>query len=452
MRINLKKLADYLEGNLIGDYSSVDFDLNLSIDSRKVEKGDLFVCIKGENTDGHNYIDNAIDRGSRGIILEHEIQNSSVPQILVESTRESLKKLARNILSEYNPKNICITGSAGKTTTKELVFNILKEKYKVFMTEGNFNTPIGIPLQIAKIDHGIDFFISEMSASYKGEMFENVSFIKPDVAIITGIGESHLEFFGNVDEVYNEKIKLAQSLKEEGILLVNGDNLISRKAVLEFKNTYSYGLNDKSDIYAKNIDIKEDQSNFDYICKDQELCNFTVNGYSEHYILDSLPGIFLGSRFNLSNSEMINGLKNFHLLKGRGKLVTLRNGVKIIDDTYNANPLSFEISLNSTKNFKYNRLFLIMGDMLELGENSSNLHKRIGLKISDSGFNSVFYIGKFGQSVKEGLSDRIDFTLFNNTSEAFSYIKNLFREGDLILIKGSNSMKLDKLLEDLINS
>lgn len=457
MKIKLFDLEKLLCGKLIliGDkYSPLTpIELSLSIDSRKINNGEIFVCIRGLNSDGHDFADIALNNGAIGLITEIElkINKDSCFQIVVSDTKEALRKVGKFILDQVKPVQICITGSAGKTTVKELIYSVLSTKLNISKTFGNFNTPIGLPLSLTKIDINTKYFVGELSASYPGEMDENLSIVTPDIGVITNIGESHLEFLRDVNGVFAEKVKLAKALKENCVLLVNGDNLLSRSALNFVSSGYSYGIKSLSNIIGENIVFNGSFTYFDVTINGKRAGSFSLEALGEHFVLNSLPAIYLGFTFGLTTDDIKKGLLKFNPLPGRGRLLNLRDGIKVLDDSYNANPLSFEASIRAFEKIHKNKSILVIGDMLELGAKSDSLHRRIAKIVKDASFNKVLYIGNYASVIKYELSPNIEFIEFSNTSTISNYLKETVKSGDAILIKGSNAINLGKVVEELIN-
>lgn len=457
MEIKLCELGELLGGRLVikGEKFSLStvIEPNLNIDSRIIKEGEIFVCIKGENSDGHDFADIACKKGAIGLITEKELnlEGNSYFQIVVNNTKDALKEIAKYILRKIKLVQICITGSAGKTTVKELIYSVLSTKLNVFKTFGNFNTPIGIPLSLARINNNAEYFVAELSASYPGEMDENLSIVTPDVGIITGIGESHLEFLGDVNGVFLEKAKLVKALGNEGFLLVNGDNYLSRCALNLAHAGYSYGIESLSNITATNIDVSEESTSFDVAINGKMIGKFNIRALGEHFTLNSLPAIYLGLHFGVSINEIREGLLKFRPLPGRGELINLRDGIKVLDDSYNANPFSFEVSIKAFEKLHKNNSILVMGDMLELGVSSIDLHKRIAKIAGNALFNKVLYIGKYAHYIKDALPPNVEFIQFDKTIQISEYLKEILKEGDAVLIKGSNAMNLGQVVEELKN-
>jgi UDP-N-acetylmuramoyl-tripeptide--D-alanyl-D-alanine ligase len=458
LKIRLDELSKILDGKLIlkGDLFAPESLIEFlpSVDSRVIEEGEIFVCIKGKHIDGHNFAQQSLNRNAIGLITEQELDldcDKSYFEIVVHKADYALKKIGRYILKKINPIQICITGSSGKTTVKELVYSILSVKFSTSKTMGNFNTPIGIPLSLSRIDEKSKYFIAELSASYPGEMDENLSIVNPDIGIITGIGESHLEFFSSIENVFEEKIKLAKALREKGILLANADNYWA-KASLNFAFFgYSYGISNMANIRAKDINFLSNSSNFNVSINGRELEGFEIKAIGEHFVLDSLPSIYLGFHLGLTIPQIKEGLLNFNPLPGRGRIIKLKNGAIILDDSYNANPYSFEASIKAFIRIPKRRAIIVMGDMLELGSSSLELHKKVGKLINDASIDMVLYIGKYGEFVREELGYKTEFLQFVDIKDILFYLRKNFSCGDAILIKGSNDMNLKSIVEELEN-
>ena len=424
-------------------------DLHVSIDSRLVKPGDIFVCIKGEKTDGHQHIPMAIQHGAIGFLVNRKVDiPSHLFQIITTCSVESIQKAAAKILKESSIKQIAITGSAGKTTTKELLFLIFSQFTRAAKTLGNYNTPIGVPISIINMENDCQVFICELSASYPGEINQNLTFMDLEHAIITGIGSSHLEFFGSTQKIFNEKMKITNAIQKNGFLLINGDQPWGKDAKSIFPNTLSFGMNQENDIQA--IIKKKNQQGtvFQLRIVDQLTVDWEIKTFGDHFIYDAIPGIFLALHHRISSETIQQALSLFQAEKGRGKVIPWINESTIIDESYNANPHSFAMSLLSFQSCPFSRKIAVIGDMLELGPSTEKLHYELGKLVQLASVDLVIYRGQYGNFIKDAIrNSNIQYCSFDNNQAIERYLVSIVKKGDGILIKASNGIGLQELVK-----
>ena len=453
MKIAIKELKAYFLGDVFTMLREDEIlDLHVAIDSRLVKPGDIFACLPGEKTDGHFFISDAIKNGAIGILTEckQDISDTYI-QIITKSTEKALRNAAKMILNHYPIEQIGITGSAGKTTTKELLFTLLSPYQKTSKTIGNYNTPIGVPVSIINMDETSKFFLCELSASYPGEIDQNLSFLDLSIAIITGIGPSHLEFFNSVERVFEEKLRIVNALKPGGKLIINGDQDWGQKAKQNLNNVITYGFSDLNDMQAYEIRDSLDGLIFTVRIHNKIWKDFRLLAFGEHFILDSLPGIFLAISYGMKEKDIKEALSGFNADYGRGKRIPFIKSSMIIDESYNANPLSFEVALQSFLKLDFPRKILVMGDMLELGPNAEKLHFEIGSKISKTDLAVVCYLGAYSDSIRSALKDSsVLFYSFKDIDEIESFLISSVQNNDGILVKASNGIGLHQLIKKVV--
>jgi len=452
MKLSLNEVKDYFLGevNYTGKEEEV-IDIHIAFDSRLVKQGDIFVCLPGKKTDGHHFVMDAIKNGAIGIISEYKLD---VPgqyiQIITPSTEKALQNAAKMFLERSPIEQIGITGSAGKTTTKEILYSLLSNYKNTLKTIGNFNTPIGVPVSIINMAETPQFFICELSASYPGEIDHNLSFLSLSHSIITSIGESHLEFFGSVENVFHEKMKIIHALKPGGKLIINGDQSWGQKAKKENLAVLTYGFMEHNDIQAYDILERTDGFTFKVRIQNQFYNDFHLPVFGDHFILDALPGIFLAITYGMMEESIRRALDGFKVDFGRGKRIPFLKDSIMIDESYNANPLSFEVALQSFIKLNFPRKILVMGDMLELGSNAEKLHFELGEKIAQTDIAFICYLGDFGHSVRSALkSSPVLFYSFKNHDEIEEFLISNLQQNDGILIKASNGIGLHHLARKL---
>lgn len=452
MKLHTSKLKEYFHAEEVDTLSSTaEINVKVCIDSRLIRPGDIFVCIKGEKADGHEFIPMAIQKGAIGFLVS---EKTEIPdhlfQIISHSPVKSLQFAAAKILKETSIKQIAITGSAGKTTTKEIMFLIFNQFIDTAKTQGNYNTPIGVPVSIINMENDRLVFISELSASYPGEIDQNLSFMNLESAVITGIGFSHLEFFGSTNNIFIEKMKIAKSIRQEGHLLINGDQAFGKEAKSIFPNTLTFGLKPENDIQA--VIIKKDDlgTTFHLREKGKLTPEWKLSTFGDHFIYNAIPGIYLAIKNGAPTESINHALSLFQAEKGRGKIIQWINNSTIIDESYNANPFSFAMSLQSFQSHHFTRKIAVIGDMLELGTTSEQQHFELGKLVAESMIDIVIYKGYYKNFFKEGLKgSKIQYIPVENNKEIEQYLLSIVKKGDGILIKASNGTRLQEVVEQL---
>ena len=412
------------------------------IDSRKIGKGDFFVPIVGEKFDGHNFISESIEKGAIGYFTERE--NLKYPNgILVKNSLEALKKIG-----SYKRKNlsstVAITGTAGKTTTKELTNFILSNFFKTYATTGNLNNHIGLPLTLANIDESSEIGIFELGASKIGDIRELIEISNPDIRVLVSVGYAHTEGFKSYEGV----------LKGKGEIFINSDmNVLPFKLnkYYKLKNCITFGEEIEADIKVSNIKITKDGTSGTVSYKNEKIeLKLPLFNKAIFYNISAVAGVL--HYLNINPIKPLALLKDFQLPYGRGRLIKLNN-FQIIDDSYNANPLSVENAIK-TLNMIPTKKILILGDMLELGELSENLHRNIGKLILKTDINTIFLYGNETKYIYDEIKAH-KLAYYSDNKEALlkrllDYLKS-DKEYKTILIKGSRGMKMEEYLEHLIN-
>ncbi|HZW39198.1 MAG TPA: UDP-N-acetylmuramoyl-tripeptide--D-alanyl-D-alanine ligase [Ignavibacteriaceae bacterium] len=428
----------------------------ISIDSRNIPPRAIFVAIKGKKFDGHNFIDDAVTNGAEVIMINknqlNKTEHLDLPIVAVKNTTIALGDLARIWRSKLQTKIIGITGSAGKTSTKEILAALLSSKYKVNKTLANNNNHIGVPLTLFSTNNNHDVLVLELGTNHFGEIPYTASIGLPDYGIITNIGDSHLEFFESRNGVYKEKIELFKAIDSiGGIVFVNNDDKLLSKAT-KFKNVITYGFNSDSDVKGKilsydeegkpNIEIKYRNINY----------NFTLPLAGEQNAKNFLAAAAVVLKIDLSREEIEKGLKQLTAYDKRLNIKKFKN-VIVIDDTYNANPESMRSSIEllgkiQTKEKK----IAVLGDMFELGVNGKELHQNLSKVIKKNKIDSVYTIGSLMKNLYEILKNsKIETRHFISRSSLNRFLAEKDFSNNAVLVKGSRGMKMEefvKVLED----
>lgn len=436
---------------------------NFSKDTRTIKPGDIYIGIKGENFDGNTFYLDAISKGAKVCILQDvyvdlkEIEKyNNVTIIIVDDTIKALQEIAKYKRSLYDIPVVAITGSVGKTSTKDIIGKVLEEKFNILKTEGNLNNYIGLPLTILKLrDH--EALVVEMGMNNLGEISLLANIAKPNVAVITNIGTSHIGNLGSRDNILKAKLEVLEGLEDNGVLVINKDNdMLKRWYEENNKNinykVITYGIKEECDFTGYDIISKVDGSTYK-INSNNNTYDVKVKIGGEHFILNSLCAISVASIFNIPMNRTINGILNFELTKDRME-IKKKDNITIINDCYNANYDSMKAALDFLGKNKNNRKIAVLGDMLELGQFSEELHKKVGVEVNKNKIDILITVGEDARNISSsarscGMHEDNIFE-FNNNKEAINKIKNIIKEKDVILIKASNGMKFNEITDDLL--
>ena len=434
---------------------------NFCKDSREVKKGDTYLGIKGENTNGSIYYEQALEKGAKVLILQdieipEDVQNKYKNRviILVKNVIKAIQDIAKYKRENSNVKVVGITGSVGKTSTKDIVASVLSQKYKVLKTQGNYNNEIGLPLTILSLKDE-DVMVLEMGMSAFGEMRLLTNIAKPDIVAITNIGTSHIGILGSRENILKAKLEILEGLKKDGKLVINNDNDLLHKWYNEerlINNVDTYGIENSSNYMAYKINLAENGSTYKINLNDTEYnVNVPVNG--EHFVYNSLCAIVIGKALNISNKEIIKGISKFELTKRRMEILKTKNDIVIINDCYNASYDSMKAAIEYLSTLR-NRKITILGDMLELGEFSKELHEKVGIEVAKNKIDILITIGLESENIALGAEksgmDKATIYKFRCKEDAMEKIKNIVKKGDAILIKASNAMKFDEITKELL--
>ncbi|MDP2939393.1 MAG: UDP-N-acetylmuramoyl-tripeptide--D-alanyl-D-alanine ligase [Candidatus Omnitrophota bacterium] len=431
--------------------------LGISIDSRTIRPGELFLAIKGNNFDGHNFINEAIRKSARGIVISRNKSFSAAKNLViirVKDTTKALGDIARYNRERFNIPLVAITGSNGKTTTKEMLAFVLEKRFKVLKAMATFNNQIGVPLTLLKLRRSHEIVVLELGTNHFGEIDYLSKICQPNIAIITNIAPSHLEFFKNLNNVFKEKYSLIRNLKQEKVAIVNGDDRYLNR-LNQYPNpkmVIKFGINNKSDFKAENIELINEKIRFYLNGK----ISIDLNTIAKHNVYNCLAAIACCKYFHLDYNCIQDSLKEFSFPSGRLEVKNFKN-IKVIDDTYNANPLSFKNAIDALSSLdSLGRKVLIFADMLELGCDADKLHFLSGKYAADSGIDILIGVGNLTKHFlsgarKAGMSKKSIFH-FKSSQAAKREISKIIRAKDLVLVKGSRLMQMEKVVQALKSS
>ncbi|AGX43702.1 UDP-N-acetylmuramoyl-tripeptide--D-alanyl-D-alanine ligase [Clostridium saccharobutylicum] len=450
MDLTLNEIIKAIEGKILIQNNEGKFN-KVSTDTRKIEKNDLFIALKGENFNGNNYVVSAIEKGAAIVIIDEikfkeEELGSKGTIIVVDNTKKALGDLARFYRQKLGIKVVGITGSTGKTSTKDLIAAFLSGKYKVFKTKGNFNNEIGLPLMIFELSKDYDVAVLEMGTSNFGEINRLARIAMPDIGAITNIGVAHIEYLKTRENILKEKMCIADFFENKNSLVINCENDML-KTVNEYNKAKleKIGYDESYDLYAKNVKLTCENTSFDVITKDNKSHTFTLNMIGEHNVLNALLGIQISIDLGLTFEEMERGLENFQATSMRLEFIK-KNDFTIINDSYNANPDSMKAALEVLKNYSGSRKIAVLGTMGELGEHANEAHRSIG-EFAKEKADILVTTGEFKDYYKEGFKEGT--ITFETKEELVENLTNIIKPGDTILVKASRSAKFEEIIKGI---
>ncbi|MFE4430691.1 UDP-N-acetylmuramoyl-tripeptide--D-alanyl-D-alanine ligase [Peribacillus butanolivorans] len=429
----------------------------VTIDSRTVKEGCLFIPLKGEQVDGHQYVKQALAQGAAASLWQRDIPNppKDLPIIIVEDTEIALQQLARSYRQQLNIKVIGITGSNGKTTTKDMTAALLATTYKVHKTNGNFNNHLGLPLTVLSMDEDTEVAVLEMGMSSRGEIEFLSKMARPDVAVITNIGESHLLDLGSREEIANAKLEIVEGLAEDGTLIYHGDEPLLRNRIkTEFPElrVVSFGRTEQNDLFPKTITQGTDNTSFT-ITNDKQEINYEIPVLGHHNVLNALAAILAAKELQVDVSSIQKGLSTIRLTNMRMEMVEGAKGQKIINDAYNASPTSVKAAVELIEGLSgFENKILVLGDMLELGGQEKDFHLKIGELISGDRIDRIFTYGPLANFIAKGASKTFSaekVRSFQDKQQLIEELKKSTQANDIILVKASRGMKLEEVVQAL---
>lgn len=431
-------------------------------DTRIIKEGDTYIGIKGENFDGNTLWKKAFEAGANTAIvqgidfsLENLKQYENKNIIEVEDTIQALADIAtyKRISMGKDFKIVGVTGSVGKTSTKDIVANVISQKYKTLKTQGNNNNNIGLPFTMFNL-RDQEAAVIEMGMNHFGEISKLTKIAKPTISVITNIGTSHIGNLGSRENILKAKLEILEGMDKK-ILVVNNDNDLLHKYYLESTDVeiHTYGIENDSEVKAENIVLNENDSEF--VCNlkgDKFRVKVPVGGI--HFVYNAICAATVGMLMGLSQEQIKNGIETFELTKKRMDITELKNGVTIINDSYNASFESMQASLKYLQGLNSKRKIAVLGDMFELGEFSKKLHEKVGVEVVKNKIDMLVCCGKNAKYIvdsakNEGMSkDSVYY--FENKDEIEDFVRNNWKSGDAILFKASNGMKFFNIVENLI--
>lgn len=457
--IKVKDIIKICNGKLVYGNDEIVCE-KFSRDTRFIEPQDVFVGIKGQNFDGNIFYEEALGKGASVCILQEievDIKKlekfKNIAIILVENTIKALQQIATYKRNLYNIPVIAVTGSVGKTSTKDIIASVMSEKYNVLKTQGNLNNHIGLPLTILKLKEH-DAMVVEMGMSALGEIRTLTNIAKPTMCVITNIGTSHIGELGSRENILKAKLEILEGMKEDGKVIINNDNDLLN---LWYKNNVkldviTYGIENKSNIMANDINLKENESTYK-VNINNKTYNIKVPISGKHFVYNSLCAICIGLENGIEIENIISGIAKFELTKNRMDIQKNSKNVTIINDTYNASYESMKASIEYLSSLK-GRKIAVLGDMLELGEFSKDLHEKVGVEIRKNNIDILVVCGNEAKNISRkaielGMEKSRVFE-FNELTEVVDNLKTMLKTDDIVLVKASNGMHFNRIVEQII--
>lgn len=444
----LKEIIDAVGGKCSSLYNNVLIN-EINIDSRKIKNGDLFIALEGEVYDGHDFIDKAICNGASAVIVSKTAAASQqVPVIQVNDTLKALGQIATFYRQKFSQPVIAVTGSVGKTSTKDMIAAVLSAKYNIHKSQGNFNNHIGMPLTILGLENSHNAMVVEMGMRGLGEIRELTHIARPSIAVITNIGITHIERLGSRENILKAKLEIVEGLDKDGVLILNAnDPLLSHVDKSIAKKVVYAGVDTDADYAAYSIiDRGEEGVSFKVKLGGKEY-DVLIPAVGIHNVYNALFGIACGIELGMSPEEILTGISSYRSGKMRLNIIE-KDGIKFINDCYNASPDSMKAGLQVLKSIACgSRCFAILGNMFELGEIASTAHYDVGKMCSNLGISFCAIMGENAGDVARGVGDTNKFKVFDTHKEIVRFMKGILKKGDVVLIKGSRAMEMERVLE-----
>lgn len=461
--MTLKNIAAAAGGTLYADSASAETDVEKTkasgvvIDSRKIEKGFVFIATRGERVDGHSFIDSAFEKCAIGVVCEKAPANPKGAYILVKDSFQALKDIAEFYRRQLDIKVVGITGSVGKTSTKEFIAGVLAKGFNTLKTEGNFNNEIGLPLTVLRIREDCEAAVLEMGISDFGEMTRLSKIAKPDICVITNIGQCHLENLGTRDGILKAKTEIFEFMDKDGSVCLNGDDdkLATIKEV-NGKRPLFFGMGRQNDIYADNYENKGlDGSSARIHIKSggaETAFDAQIPLLGEHMVYNALAAAAVGVLLGLSPEQISEGISSVKPVGGRSHVIRT-DSYTIIDDCYNANPVSMRAALDLLSQSSDARKVAVLGDMFELGENENALHAQTGEYAAGGRTDVLICVGKLCKNMYDAAQNvensAAELYYFEDKAQMLSALDRLLKNGDTVLVKASHGMGFDEVVKKL---
>ena len=454
--MTLRAMTQAVNGIYHGNGEDYDKEITaITIDSRKVTEGGLFIAIKGERSDGHDFIGQCFEKGAACVISEKELPDEERSYIQVESSLQALKDLALLYRNNLDVKVVGITGSVGKTSTKETISSVLSEKYRVLKTLGNFNNEIGLPLTVFRLTEDDEVAVLEMGISDFGEMDRLSKIAQPDICVITNIGFCHLENLGTRDGILKEKSSMTDYMNPKGSVIFNGDDdKLKSYTSRDGRTPVYFGLTSSCPFHVENIERKGLKGTYAEFVTPTSRFHAHISIPGDHMIYNALAGVAVGYALGMDNDEIARGIEKLVPIAGRNNLIEAKH-YTIIDDCYNANPASMKSSLDVLA-YADTRKVAILGDMGELGADELAMHREVGAYAAFKNTDVLVCIGALSKDMAEAAKETVLATEknmkvfhFDTKEDFYQNMGQILKENDTILVKASHFMEFPEIVKKL---
>ncbi len=459
VKMNVEEILNATRGKLLIGNLKENCE-NFCTDTRKILENDVYVGLKGENFNGNEYYEEALRKGAKvAIVSGIEIPKEKLEQykdktiIEVDDSLIAFGKIAEYKRSLYNIPVIQVTGSVGKTSTRDIIANVVRTKYKTLQTEGNLNNHIGLPTTLLKLkDH--EALVVESGMNHLGEIRYLGEITKPTIAVITNVGTAHIGLLGSRENILKAKLEILENLKPGGTIVINNDNDMLNKWAKEDKSykKYTFGIDEEADVMAYNIKIGNKSSTYNVKINNEEYTvNVPVSG--KHFVYNSLCAIAIGNLLGISPENIIKGIETFSLTKNRMEVVKVKDNVTVINDAYNASYDSMKPAIEYLKELPAKRKIAVLGDMFELGEFSEEIHRKVGIEVVTHKIDILVTVGKLAKYIAEEAKylrmPEKNIISLETTEEASEYLNKILQKDDAVLLKAAHGMHFSEIFKSI---
>ncbi len=450
--IKLIDVIKAVQGTVISGEVEEKQILSVATDSRENMPQGLFIAIKGENTDGHKYVEGAAKNGAIAILVSEELEEyiDGIVYIKVEDTIKGLQDLATWYRSQFNIPVVAITGSVGKTTTKDMVSSVLKRKYNVLKTQGNLNSEIGAPMTVLGLNKSHEIAVIEMGMDHLRQIASISKIVKPDTAVITNVGVAHLEYLKTRENILKAKCEVFENMDENtGLAILNKDNDMLATVDNNFKKIW-FGKDKGADIYVENIsvDYTDGATKADLYIENTKY-DLVVPGLSEHLVYSAMSAIAVGLRYGMTVEETLQGVLSYTHTKMRMDIYKLQDNILVIDDTYNANPDSMKSLIDTVQRGNKENKILILGDMFELGENTIELHQQVLEYGINAGATKIIVTGENMKQAVKGIQNGV-IVAYENKEDVINSLDEIIEKESIVALKASRGMRFENITEKIL--
>lgn len=455
--MTIREILEAVDGKLLGEFSDLDLTVkHVFTDSRNPDPGALFIPLVGERFDGHAFLNEALEGGAAGCFTQRE-RESYLPgkfYIKVGSTQKALRDLARHYKQKFRIPFVAVTGSVGKTTTKDMVAAVLGERFKVLKTEGNFNNEVGLPLTLLRLNSNHEICVVEMGMNHFGEIEYLSSIVEPDVAVITNIGDSHIENLGSRENILKAKCEIFSHMDpKKGYVILNGDDplLEPLRASLPFQSVL-VGTAEGLDYRATGVESDGEKSVRCHVRTPRSGFDVEIPALGNHMLYPTLTAAAVAEHFGMTGGEIARGVLRFAPTKMRMNILKRGDEITILNDAYNANPQSMRAAVEVLSKSGGDYKIAVLGDMFELGPFAPTLHAGVGAYLGKAGIDCLVAVGELARHIYDAAKDAMVPQVYwcETKEEAKPILAELVKPNSTILVKASRGMALEELVDYLL--